>query len=37
MTSDFNGGPARIHGKQIVASNGKLHGAMLEVLARSLA
>lgn len=35
-TTDFTGAPARIHGKQIVASNGEIHGAMLEVLGRSL-
>ena len=33
--TDFTGAPARIHGKQIVASNGHLHGDMLEVLGRA--
>ena len=35
-TTDFTGAPARIHGKQIVASNGQVHDAMLEVLGRAL-
>lgn len=34
-TSDFVGGPARIHGKEIVASNGHLHDVMLTVLAKA--
>jgi myo-inositol-1(or 4)-monophosphatase len=34
-TTDFTGAPARIRGKQIVASNGRLHGAMLEMLGRA--
>ena len=32
-TSDFAGGPAPASGEQLVASNGPLHGALLEVLA----
>jgi myo-inositol-1(or 4)-monophosphatase len=32
-TSDFRGGPAPLSGERIVASNGPLHGALLEVLA----
>ncbi len=32
-TSDFSGGPAPASGEQLVASNGPLHGALLEVLA----
>jgi myo-inositol-1(or 4)-monophosphatase len=35
-TTDFVGAPAHIHGGQIVASNGRLHQAMLDILARSL-
>ena len=35
-TTDFTGAPARVHGKQIVASNGRLHGAMLDVLGRAI-
>lgn len=34
-TTDFSGSPARIHGKQIIASNGHLHNAMLEVIRRA--
>ncbi len=34
-TSDFSGGPVSIYRKQIVASNGRVHDAMVRVLARA--
>lgn len=34
-TSDFSGGPMSIYRKQIVASNGHVHDAMVRVLARA--
>jgi myo-inositol-1(or 4)-monophosphatase len=30
--TDFDGAPFSIYGKQIIASNGKIHGEMVEVL-----
>ncbi len=32
LVTDFSGGPFRIDGRQILASNGKIHGQMKEVL-----
>jgi len=35
--TDFAGGPFRLEGRQILASNGRLHDEMMEILARSAA
>jgi len=33
--TDFRGGPATLHGRRFVCSNGRLHGAMLAVMRRA--
>jgi myo-inositol-1(or 4)-monophosphatase len=34
--TDFRGGPLDIYGRQILASNGRIHGEMIRVLQRGV-